>query len=46
MIPKRQLLTQQEKNNLIGSKTPSMKKGGDLSSIYPTKMKDCGCSKK
>lgn len=45
MIPKRQIVTQQEKNNLIGSKTPSKKTGGAMSSIYPTKKKGCGCGK-
>lgn len=42
MIPKRQILSPEEKKKLI----PSKKNGGDLSSIYPTKMKGCGCGKK
>jgi len=41
------ILTPKEKNNLVGAaKSPAYKKGGALSSIYATRMNDCGCKNK
>ena len=44
----RQILSSEEKKNMIsyGKSTPSVKNGGSIQAIYPTKMKDCGCKKK
>lgn len=36
----------QKKMISYGKNTPSAKTGGSIQSIYPTKMKDCGCKKK
>jgi hypothetical protein len=41
------ILTTKEKNKLVSSlDAPTNKLDGALRSIYPTKMKDCGCKKK
>ena len=42
-----QIVTNTEKKNLIGysNSKPSFKKGGALSSAYPTKKSGCGCKK-
>lgn len=41
------IVTTAEKKNQIGyaNSKPTFKKGGALSSVYPTKMSDCGCKK-
>jgi hypothetical protein len=45
MNVKREILSTQEKKNLVGYNAPSKKYGGALSSLYPTKKNGCGNKK-